>query len=215
MAYIPYSNFLREVMPFVPGAPQTVIIDAIRNAAIDFCEQTEWLQYYPAAQDGIANTPLYGVLPPTDTRLAKVKSVWWDLYLLRPRSSDELSLIYGIDWEQISGLPIYYTQPADATQIQMVPAPQSTMAGAVTMLVALCPTRDSTTVDSDLYERWLEVICDGAKARLMATPQVSWSSMAAAEMYARKFRSGIGTAKIARNQGLVRPGASMRPPRFI
>ena len=44
MSEISYEVFLPEVMPFVRDVPEIVAVQAIRNAVIEFCEETHYMQ---------------------------------------------------------------------------------------------------------------------------------------------------------------------------
>ena len=44
MTAVSYEVFLPEVMPYVHDVPEIVAVQAIRNACIEFCEETHYLQ---------------------------------------------------------------------------------------------------------------------------------------------------------------------------
>lgn len=215
MTYIPYANFLREVLPYCSSAPEIVAQNAIRNAAIEFCDKSHWLLYTPDAANGVANVSEYDIDTPNDTRLARLITAWWDNAQIMPKSEEQLRDLYGVDWRTITGSPNAYTRTDDTTQIVVVPYPVVSEPSALTMIIAIAPTRDSLTCDSDLYERWAEVIAHGALARLMSTPAQAYTNMSASVAHAVQFRAGISDAKIERNRGLDRAVLNARPPRFI
>ena len=43
MTAVSYEVFLPEVMPYVHDVPEIVAVQAIRNACIEFCEETQYL----------------------------------------------------------------------------------------------------------------------------------------------------------------------------
>lgn len=215
MSYVAYTGFLRSVLPFCNGVPQAVAIDAIRNAAIEFCEETMWLQYTPAAVNGVAGTASYTFAYPSDTIVSRIIDAWYDTYPLAPVSEETLAATYGLDWRTMTGAPIYYLVTDDPTKIVLVPTPSVSGTADLKCLAALRPSRDSLTIDGNLYEWWLEVIAHGAKAALMATPQQAYTNMTAAGVSAQKFRDGIFKAKADRNRGGHRATLVMRPPQFV
>jgi len=215
MTYVPYDGFLQEVLPQCPGVPELVAINAIRNAAIDFCEQSQWLQYPAAAIDGVANQAVYALAVLTDTRVSMITDAWWDTLRLIPKSEDQLAQLFGADWRTMQGGPNYYLRDTDPTSITVVPYPIISEPGALTMKTTLCPTRASMTVDPNLIEYWLEPIASGAKARLMAMPGQPYFNRTSALAEALMFRKGVSDAKIQVNRGLGRAVVNMRPPVFI
>jgi len=215
MTYIPYGNFNRGVLPFCNGLPEIVALDAIRNAAIEFCDQSHWLQYTPDATTGIANIATYQLDTPTDTIVARVMNAWWDSYIMVAKSDDQLQELFGIDWRTVQGTPRYYVQTDDATSLVVVPFPLITEANSLTSLVVLRPSRDSLTCDQVLYEYWYDAICSGALSKLMSTPGQAYTNLKVAAEHAIKFRDGVSRAKIERNRGMNRANVVMRPPRIF
>ena len=53
MTAVSYEVFLPEVMPYVHDVPEIVAVQAIRNACIEFCEKTHYLQEKLYAISGI------------------------------------------------------------------------------------------------------------------------------------------------------------------
>lgn len=210
-----YEAFLPEVMPFFPTLPEIVIVNAIRNAAIEFCDRTDWLVYTPVLQDVIANEDEYDLTldVPTDTTVARVQAVWVSDLQCQPRSEDELRRIYSLDWRKQYGRPVYYTQYTPETLI-LVPIASSTLSQALAMTLILRPTRDSTTCDDTLYQRWVEVIAAGARMRLHEMPGHAYENPQLAEKYRRVFTTGIDRAIVERTRGLSRTNMRVRPPRL-
>lgn len=215
MSYVSYDKFLPAIVPFCNGVPDELAIDAARNAAIEFCEETHWLQYTPDAVTGIVNIASYQLETPNDTIMARVAEAWYNTFPLTPQTEEQLVAKCGVDWRTLTGGPSYYLSNDDATVIVLVPMPSVTLVNGLTSIVVLRPTRASTTVDGDLYEKWYEVIAAGAKSRLQSTPAQSYTSPTAAARSEAMFRSGIAKARIERNRGLSRTNMVLRPPRFV
>lgn len=219
--FVAYDNFMRAVVPHCTGVAEIVAYDAVRNAAIEFCEESHWLQFSPTAQDGISNQAIYTIETPTDTRLVAVTSAWWNNNPILPRSPDQLESLFGQDWRTMTGDPSYYTRvdnnaaTLNHAEMLVVPYPVSYEPAALTAILTICPLRDSTTCAGDLYERWMEVIAHGALARLQSTPRQSYSNDNQAAMHAKMFKAGISRAKIDRNRGMERGPINMRPPNFV
>jgi hypothetical protein len=102
--------------------------------------------------------------------------------------------MFSMNWQSMLGTPQAYTQfsPNDIT---LALCPSETVQNAITGRFSYMPLRDSTVVDSQLYQRYLEEISSGALATLLATPNQSYSDTAGAKVYASQFRVAKQTAR--------------------
>jgi hypothetical protein len=207
---IPYDAFLPEVLPYVPGCPEFVAINAIRNAAIAFCEKTNYVQMDSDPVTGVINVPTYEIDVPADTRFLDVMNAWYNNVLLIPKSDDELARIYRtLDWRTLSSNPIYITRLVEPI-VQLVPFPNSTILGALTMRISLAPTRSSTGCQKRLWEHYIETIGCGARARLYATPGQPYGDPKMAAEYDLMFRRKCGDARRKVEKGLGRADAKIQ-----
>ena len=213
VGYVPYDNFLPEVLPYVPECPEPVAINAIRNAVIEFCTKSMWLVSEQTI-DLFALQRDYQLSLPIETELLRVQDAWYNHISLKPAGEEDLKRLYGLDWRVLEGRPAYYTQLLPDT-LRMCPMPIMDETGAVDLIVALRPIRVSTSCDVTLYDRWLEGVACGAKARLMMLPQQSYSDTQAALTNKALFNTAIGEARIERNRGMTRATLRVRPPKFV
>ena len=213
---VSYDQFFPEVMPFFQGIPEVMATNAIRNAAIEFCNRTDWLFYTPVQQDLIANEDEYDLTldVPDDHTIARVQAVWCNDMQVLPRSEDELRRFYNLDWRKQSGRPVYYTQYTPETLV-LVPKPSVNSSQALSLTVVLRPTRDSVGCDSSLRERWVEVIAYGARMRLHETAGHAYENPLLAEKCRVLFAKGINEAIVERTRGLSRTNMRVRPPRVF
>lgn len=203
-----FNAFLPEVLPYVPDCPAIIAINAIRSAAIEFCERSLAWQEDLEAEDSLADTGEYVLTVPEETSLAMIMAAWYDRRLMIPKSTEELARLYRTtDWRTIVGMPFYYMRSSSST-MRMIPAPSSSETGVIGVRAALAPTRDASGIDTEIYEDYLEAIAMGARARLHAMPGQPFYDMALAMVCRRAFMAGIGEAKIRANKGLSR--ASVR-----
>ena len=178
MTTVPYENFLPEVLPFVHNCPQDYAVNAIKNACIDFCNQTHWLQYTTDPMLVLANVTNYdldyetGVLP---IRLITL---------------------------QLNGMNVPGTLGSDYT-ITLGVTPSTQMANALVATLALAPARSSTAIDVSVYERWLEVIAQGARGRLYDVPAQPFTDPQRATLAKGFFKSGIADARAEVQRGLT------------
>lgn len=208
------TSFLPEVMPYCQNVPDFIAENAVRNAAIDFCEQTHWLLYENPDITAVANLNTYVLSPPNDTTCVRIVEAWFLDNQLIGKSQEELKAMFGRDWRVATGTPRYYTQ-LETCEVILVPMPDTTTAAAISVIVAIQPARGCTSLPEGLYERWLEVIALGARCRLYETPGQPYSDKSLAMNTAARFRSGINKAKMERNRGLTRGELRVRMPRFV
>jgi hypothetical protein len=214
MSTVSYDLFLPEVMPYIHDTPEFVIINAIRNACIEFCDKSLLWQYEHDPITALPNVNTYEFDLPTGTTTARIMSAWYMNLPMMSKSEDDLYRIFPMDWRTMVGRPQFYTQN-NASEVIIAPAPQILSVAGFKFIMALKPTRASTTIDGDIYERWAEHIAFGARARLYDTPNQPYSDPQQAIKYRQWFESAIGEAKVERNRGLNRATIKVRPPRLV
>lgn len=190
-----YTSFYDEVLPDVPGCPQAVALNAIRNAAIEFCERSKvWvIDHDPIS--AIANEPVYAFEPPNGAVVCGVVTAWFNGVEIDPTTQRDLESEYR-NWPSLPGVPLRYLQQNSAELI-LFPYPSGALANALTMKVALKPSRASTSIDAWLFEQYLEAIAHGAKWKLMAMPKKPWSDGATAMYHKTAFDSAIDGAVLS------------------
>lgn len=211
---VTYTQFFSEVVPYVNDVPDLVAENAVRNACIEFCEKSLYWQDTVRSQDLVSGTSDYTFTLPADTAVAHVVDAWADSRRLIPASEEMLSNIFMFDWHEREGAPQYYTQITQ-TGFTVVPTPNYDVTSGLSVIVALKPTRSSTSTDSVLLDRWAEVIGYGARSRLHAMPNQAFTEPTLAATYRAMFLAGINQARVERNRGLVRTSLRVRNPRFV
>jgi hypothetical protein len=99
-----------------------------------------------------------------------------------------------MNWQSLQGTPQAFTQ-FNPNDITLALCPAETVQNAITGRFSYMPLRDSTVVDSQLYQRYLEEISSGALATLLETPNQSYTDIAGAKGYASRFRVAKQTAR--------------------
>jgi hypothetical protein len=210
-----YEKFLNEVLPFVPAVPEFVAINAIRNAAIEFCNETRYVQVDTDPFTGVKGIPNYQIDTPTDTAFLDVIQGWYNGSLLIPKSVDELSSIYrSLNWQTIDGMPAYITRVIQP-EIVLVPMPNATLPNALTLRIALSPTRDSTTIDARVWEHYAETIGKGARARLYTTPGQPYTNPGLGLQLKREFTLEMARARRKTEKGLGRADVRIQYIGFV
>ena len=205
MATVAYNSWYNEVLPEVPGCALPAIAEnAIRNAAIEFCERSHFHIYNHPAINAVAATATYAFVPPANTLVVKVLQAFYNKKEIFPMTPDELDSMYTTtDWRDRTGTPFYFTQD-DELNIRLVPYPNASLTGALKLRVSLKPTRASTTIEARIYEEYLEAIKAGALFRLKSQTSKPYSDPTGAANNLALFNMGIDNARDRASRGFGR-----------
>lgn len=215
MTQIAYTAFFPEVLPYLPSVPELAAENAIRNACIEFCTKTGYLQEDIAPINVTAGTASYIVTPLTaGYRMGRIISARIGTTPLPAYSPDDMLQMYGDTWSTKVGKPVIYTQIEDDI-IRLFHIPDENLTDQLQLRITLVPMRTSDTVDAVLLERWAEVIAFGARARLHDTPAQAYTDEAQAKKFRAYFESGYGDALIDVSRGRVNRNLSVRMRRFV
>lgn len=200
---VPLEKFLPEVLQYVPDVAEMVALNAVRNACIEFCERT---RYWQDDADAILMFPklnTYEIDVLAGRKFVDVMFAYYNQKLLVPKAPEELSRLYRwADWRTLRGEPCYVTR-YNAKEIIVVPTPDKP-GDRLNMRIAYAPTRDARNVGIDVYENYLEVIGNGARARLYNTPGQPYYDKNSALEFDRRFRAGVTEVRVQVNKALTR-----------
>jgi len=215
MSEVSYDVFLSEVIPYVRDVPEMVALQAVRNAAIQFCEMTRVLQLNLEPMDVTQSVSKYEFDPPIGYKIVDIMEAWFGDQLLIPKPVEELTRIYRTsNWNTLDGNPYYYFR--DRTQeVQLVPMPKVTETGKLKIRASISPVRASTTVDGELYERYFEHIAMGARARLCDTPNQPYYDPKSAQTYLKRFSDAMTHTRTSVAKGLTRSAVQIEFQRFV
>ena len=211
---ISYEKFLPEVLQYVPDVPEEVALNAIRNAAVEFCERTRYLQTDLDPIPCVAGVPDYEIVIDGTNKFVDITMAWYNDVLLIPKSTEELNRIYRYtDWRTLKADPQYINREV-SEELILVPMPVKT-GGNLKIRAAYAPTRASTEIENSVYENFLEYIAYGARARLYNTPKQSYFDKNSAMEFDKRFRACIAEVRTRVNKGLSRSAVSVEYTRFI
>ena len=203
-----YEQFLDYVMPHVPGATKEMAIQEIRNTVIDFCEKTLILQRDHDPVTVVKNVQDYDFEPPTGYLVQKVMRAWFKTTSLTPLTPDQISDPFAfrrkIDGENPNKTDPHFLLQKDERTFTLYPWPVETVVEAVTMRVALKPTRDSTSVEDVIFEDWVEAIAAGALVRLQMSPAKPYTLPNAAAINQQIYMAKTNEARQRAIRGHVR-----------
>lgn len=197
MATVPYTQWQPFVQVYVPDCPQALIVEAVRQSCIEFCQESRFWRKELDAFYTVATDAEYELTPPTDSAIADILVIKVNKEPVEPKTQDDLEAIYS-EWREQNGKPKYFFM-RDKTNIVLVPIPDA--AYPVRLLVALKPTQTAQGVDLIIFEEHKEAIKFGALAYLMMMPNVAWTDQQSSIFYKQQFEEKTNKAKVKAEQG--------------
>lgn len=211
----PYESFFPYILPEVPGAPEPIVLMAIRNSAIEFCERSLILT---RDHDPITLRPNvidYDLEPPIkETLIMKIQQAFLNGTKIDAMAPDFVKDAATYNrrydgYESAPSLPKAYLQKSER-EITVWPVPDKVYRNGLTMRVSLKPTRDSDQVEDVVYEDYAEVIAAGALFRLMSSAGKPYTNLEMAAVNKVAFDRGVNTAKLRANTGHTRANLSVK-----
>jgi hypothetical protein len=197
MAIVPYTQWLPYVQVNVPDCPKALIVEAIRQKVIEFCQRSLFLRQELDGFYTVADDNEYDLSPPVDTNIAQLLMLKVNKRELEPKTQDDLEEIYQ-EWRDQSGEPSYFFLKNTNTAI-LVPRPIGVY--PVRILVALKPTQAAQGVDESIFEEYKDAIKHGALAYLMLMAEKTWSNPNMSAFYQSQFESSIQESKMRAEKG--------------
>lgn len=210
-----YDDFLPYVLPDVPGCPEIAAIQAIRSSAIDFCERSLVLQRDHDPVTLVKGIVDYDFDPPLEnTLVTKLMRAWFkrdEVEAVAPDMVNDVTVYNALfaNANPMTG-PTKQIIQKDERTFSVFPKPDQTYQNALTMRVALKPTRASTKCEDVLFEDYAEFIAHGAKARLCMTNGKSYFNPNVAALGNAMFTQGVNRALQRATRGHTRAALSVR-----
>lgn len=211
MASAQFSLWLPEVMPLVPGCPEPLAVNAVRNAAIDFCYTTLWWQDDHGPIDIGAVQPVDFVLP-AEVGLAQIMSA----RIVNRGNALGITSIEELDnriwnWRAATGEPRALYQPRPGA-VATYPVPEGGNLYSVQFRLAFTPLRTALTIRDDLYDTYLTEIASGALEILLGMENQPWANPGMAGRYGSDFRSAMvaGATETQKSYGRQNQRVQMR-----
>jgi hypothetical protein len=189
---VPVSAFFSRLLPNVIGCPEPLAQQALVDSAIEFCSQSLVTTTDLDPVSVTAGVGNYELDLPAQTELAQIMRVWLDGRMLGPVPTYEVQSV-----ESFPGMPTYYfgRDIDEVLNVRLFPTPDKDVPNGLVVRVATKPTRTATQVHSVLFERWSDVIVEGALARLFDTPGQVFTNEAKALVLNQKVRAKTAVAR--------------------
>jgi len=191
------TGLLPQVLPECPGVPRPVALNAVRNAAREFCERSLYWQADHAPITTVTDesgTGEYTLTMPTGAQLVSVLDPIhhnnYPVYQKTERWLEENQ----VTWRTKVGDQANWWHYAGVNIVRLVPYPTTAQTNSLLISMALKPDTTSDELDDRTNNDWYEHIASGAKARLMLMPNKQWSDEKLAEINLAIFNQGISDA---------------------
>ncbi len=210
MRTVPWSEAVRFVLADVQAASTLAAEQKLLEAAREFYRFTLAWRAPVEPFLSAAGVSDYDVVDTRHTEVVKILSAFY--------GADELAAVDSTDVvrfeaqeHEARGRPQIIT--FDGAYARILPAPERT--GAEVRIEAVFrPSLRAAGLPAEQYERHIEAIADGAKARLLAAHGQPYSDAGMAGLYEAKFRAAALTAQYAASRGYGR-ARSRVPARFF
>jgi len=187
------SDMLPEVLPSVTGCPEPLAINAIRNAAIKFCEKTQFWEVDIDPIMMISGVPEYDIDQPENQRIIRVSQVIGKQKLVF-KTVSEMDFIHKA-WRTVTGRTPIVPVMMNPRLLRMYPVPDvSGESFALKAIVKPAPT--ATVIDDYVYDDFYTAIAAGAKAELCAMPGKAWTQYDLVPYYQSLFDDGVSSARM-------------------
>lgn len=212
MAAVLFDVFLPEVLVDVLLCPEPVATNAIRNAAIEFCERTRAYKADLTPITVTLATATYAFAGmPTETVVHEILEATIGDQVVDPVGPDDLRELYGADWRTKTGpTPLYVTQD-DERNVRVVPIPTATLTDTLKVFAALKPTHNATGIESRIYEENKTIIAAGAKGKLLMVPKQPYTNQPLGVFYLEQFEIAASSRAIRASRGFTRAKLRSRP----
>jgi len=192
-----YSSLVKEVLPYVPLCPDSLVEQNLRSATIEFCERSKAYILDIDPFNTISGVYEYDFDIPTGTEVHQVLLMTHDGNDMDPISPRSLELNYP-DWRNRTGNPHVYLQKTPST-FWIVPVPSGPK--QVIASVALKPSRTSNNIDTVISNQYRDAIIYGTLYRLLRMPNREWTDIGAAQEYSFQFNQELKQAELRARGG--------------
>lgn len=207
-----FSTLEAKLAPNVPGCPLPVLVQYIREAAIDVCKTSQAWRFEQDGLSLVAGEYIYAYEVPTGAEVCGViHSTINDVYASFI-NEEQLHANYptwpatGVDDR---AQPAVFSQ-LDVDHFVVAPVPDAVDTYTVKMFLALCPKQDATAMDKTVFDELEDVIVHGALYRLFSLPERSWTNADLASFHKKQSTYKHTVARAKANLTVGRSSLSVR-----
>lgn len=173
------------VNAYCPNVPSIVVSSALRECARDYFKLVQ-AHTVDINLNTIASNPLLELSVDAELEIVSIVSVKYSDY-------DELEPVSKFPTVEQSGKPNAFIAK-DKRTIHLFPTPNDVH--AVTVKVAVRPSRAATTIDDVVLDENSEALRFGTLARLKSQPLTDWHSPSEVQYYDTRYQEEVATRRI-------------------
>jgi hypothetical protein len=194
-----FDSIIKDVLPYVPNCPDSLIESSLRSACIEFAERSKAYTFDLDAITSIPGVYEYEFDQPSGTDVHQILWMTYDGNDLDPISPRSLELNYS-DWRNKTSVPqVYLQKTPDAFWV--IPIPGSAVANGIQLSVALKPSRTTNNIDTTFSNSYRDGIVYGTLYRLLRIPSKDWTDISASRDYLSLFNQEIVQAELKARGG--------------
>lgn len=182
-----WDVFMSRVLVHVPGAPDPLVRQMLRDAAREFCQRTHaYVAWLACTQDAPPDQAYLFTLP-DDTEIERMEVFTLagkPLEIVMPHGTER-------DWTTYAASEDRGVLADSLVRFLVLGA---AVTEAVQARVSLMPTPAAATCPDLLATRYLEVIAAGAASKLAMLPDTAFTKPEVAALQGAKFQAGIDAA---------------------
>ena len=209
-----FSTLYPRLQTEALGAPPALMDLKIRDAARQFMKEV------PAWREDHANIAIvtdqsdYTLTAPTDSEIVRI--IYTSFQGTTQNKSRSLAPVPEImlrrDYQELEGSPQYFMTPKLGT-MTLVPTPNINVSGDLTRInLQLRPSRDASTIDDNVLDRWEEDIMVGAVWLMYDMQDQPWTNKAEARRYKLRFIKSWADARRELDKGYNRVDLRVKIP---
>ena len=174
------DRFFPLVMPYAMTCPEPTAEQAVRRAAIEFCEAVRPWRYVDTLTTTGTNPEPVGI--PAQSEIHQIEEAWFDGCKL-----DRVTYVDGSSYERDGeGTPkMIYQDGPDAVVLS------PTTVGPLCISLFLKPTITAETLPDFFLSQYAQVIAYGALARILMIPDQPFSEPQRAAVFAEAFERAM------------------------
>lgn len=207
-----FISLAERLASSAPGCPKPVLVQHIRDAAIDVCERTlAWRYVQPelVLTPGVADYP-YDV--PSESEVHAILAASVNGTHITPITLEQAHSIFptwpDMDVSQRAN-PRFILQ-LDVDNFAVAPVPDASQTYKIKMILALKPLRTASGMDKTAFDDLEDPIMHGALQTLLVLPNKPWSDRELAAYHAKQYLARIVERRARANLGAGRASVSVR-----
>lgn len=198
-----WAEFLPWVLPFVPGCPDPVAEDKVRDKAIEFFKRTRCWRDDIDPISLVANLNVYDLIAMDGVLVTELFSLQCQGVPMGFKTQKDLDNEFPTWRLQTADRPTMFFLPNER-EVQVVFMPNQALSNALTGQVAFKPSQDGTGIPTLLWEEHRTAIANGALGELLKMPKTSWFDAALAIEREVKFEKAVVEARNLAIRGNMR-----------